>query len=85
MNENTIEQAASRRAEAEAALYRDDGTKRFSDEEHRERLVAIRAERSRTFDQIDAEVEQRVEADLMSMITEAGGGGVDTSWPNVPA
>jgi len=62
MNEKyRIEEAATQREEAEAKLYRDDGSKVYGEQEHRERLAAIRAEYSRAFDRIDAAIEERVE------------------------
>ncbi len=62
MNENTIEQAASRRAEAEAALYRPDGTPRFAGDEHRERKQAIERDFSAAMDRIEEEISERVGA-----------------------
>ena len=56
-----IEEAASRREQQEAQLYRPDGSKVFGDQEHAERMAAIRAEHARTFDRIEAEIEERAE------------------------
>ena len=59
--EGRIEEASRRRREAEAGLYRPDGSKYFSDEEHAERMSAIKARHRAEFDAIDADVERRVE------------------------
>jgi hypothetical protein len=61
MNEKTIEEAAQRREEAEAALLRPDGSRYYSDEEHAERMAAIRAEHARTFDRLEAGLEERAD------------------------
>jgi hypothetical protein len=71
MNEHTIEQAASRRQQQEAQLYRADGTKLFGDEEHRERMSAIRREHAAAFDRIDADAERKVqEAEQALLVAE---------------
>jgi hypothetical protein len=71
MNQHRIEEAAQRRAEAEAQLYRDDGSKVYGDDEHRERLAAIKARHRAEFDQIDADVGRRVaEAEEALLVAE---------------
>ncbi len=71
MTEYRIEEAAQRREQAEAALYRSDGTKVFGDAEHRERLANIRAEHARAFDAIDADVGRKVrEAEEALLVAE---------------
>ena len=61
MSEYRIQEATTRRQQQEAQLYRSDGSKYFSDQEHAERMAAIRAEHARTFDRIEAEIEERAE------------------------
>ena len=61
MTEYQVEQGARQRAEAEAKLYRDDGSPVYGDAEHRERLAAIRAEHAAAFDAIDADVGRKVQ------------------------
>lgn len=58
--EDRIEGAQRRRQEAEARLYRHDGTNLYGDEEHRERAAAIRSEHRAEFDRIDADVAERI-------------------------
>ncbi len=71
MNENTIEEAASRRQQQEAQLYRHDGTKLYGDEEHKERMAAIRCEHAASFDRIEAEISRKVgEAEQELLVAE---------------
>jgi hypothetical protein len=75
-----IEEATSRREQAEADLYRPDGSRYYSDEEHAERVRAIQARHRADFDRIEAEIARKVEeaeerlllaenADLASTLT----------------
>jgi hypothetical protein len=71
MNEYRIEEAASRREQQEANLYRPDGSKVYGDEEPRERMAAIRREHARAFDRIDADVARKVaEAEEALLVAE---------------
>jgi hypothetical protein len=71
MTEQQIQEAVSRREAEEAALLRPDGSRRFGDAEHRERMAAIQAEHARAFDQIDADAERKVrEAEQALLVAE---------------
>ncbi len=71
MTEYRIEEAASRRAEAEAQLFRDDGSKVYGEQEHKERMAAIKREASASFDRIDADVARKVqEAEQALLVAE---------------
>ena len=61
MNEYRIEEAASRREQQEAQLFRPDGSKVYGEQEHKERLQAIRAEHAAAFDRIDDDVARKVD------------------------
>ena len=61
MNEDQIQEATTRREQQEAALLRPDGSRYYSDEEHKERVRAIRREHAAAFDRIDADIEERAE------------------------
>ena len=62
LEESRIEEAASRREQQEAQLYLDDGTKLYGDEEHKERMAAIKREHAASFDRIESEIGERVAA-----------------------
>ena len=61
MSEYRIQEATTRRQQQEAQLYRSDGSKYFSDQEHAERMAAIRAEHARAFDAIEADLADRAD------------------------
>jgi hypothetical protein len=61
MTEYHIDEAAQRRQQQEAELYRADGSKVYGEQEHRERMAAIRAEHAAAFDRIDADVARKVQ------------------------
>jgi hypothetical protein len=71
MNEKTIEEAALRREQQEAQLYRSDGSRVYGDGEHEERLAAIKARHRAEFDAIDADVGRKVrEAEERLLVAE---------------
>ena len=71
MTEYRIDEAASRREQQDAQLYRDDGSKVYGEQEHKERLRAIRAEHAAAFDRIHADVARRVqEAEQELLVAE---------------
>ena len=81
MSEYRIQQATARREEAEAALLRPDGSRYYSDEEHAERVRAIRARHRAEFDAIDAEIEERAgraQADLETLENADPAAGLST-------
>ena len=71
MTEYRIDEAAQRREQEEAKLYRPDGSKVFGEQEHKERMAAIKREASASFDRIDADVARRVqEAEQALLVAE---------------
>jgi hypothetical protein len=66
-----IEAAAQAKEAATAALYRDDGSKVFGDEEHKERMTAIRREHAAAFDRIESDISRKVgEAEQELLVAE---------------
>jgi hypothetical protein len=61
LEESRIEEAASRREQQEAQLYRPNGSKVYGDEEHAERVRAIRDRHRAEFDRIDSDLARDVE------------------------
>jgi hypothetical protein len=59
--QDRIEEAVRMKEAATAALYRDDGTQRFADTEHRERLRTIEREFRAQMDAIEERIEERIE------------------------